>query len=313
MKRGITLGLAALLLCGVLHAQDDNFLITVLAYQWTTSHNTLTFTYAGHADTSCNGNTDVNGYVSSGGNVYASGTSSSNCSTTYTPPSTQNIDIQTPVVYILADSDSSRMILTCTRNMRWSQCEALNPGVFMARMNKGHFEVEGMIGKGKEKWVKFNVVQQTAIIRQQPQTAAAQVAPASIEAPASDTSSANSGGFPSRWTSMTNGSIRTVRFDGDYIYAEVVVSDAAARAGVFVLTNAKKEGDQYVGKINTRILKTAAGPSCTLTLPVEFTLVTPDRIEGRYFASSPNSKIDWDTCSYSNPAEWVSFVWIPIK
>ena len=151
-------------------AQDDNFRITVLAYQWTTTHNTLTFAYAGHADTSCNGNTDVNGYVSGGGNVYASGTSSANCSTTYTPTSTQNIDIQKPVVYLLADSDTSRMILTCTRNVRWSQCEALNPGVFMARMDKGHLEVEGMSGKGKEEWVKFDVVQQTAINRQQPRT-----------------------------------------------------------------------------------------------------------------------------------------------
>ena len=109
MKRAILI-LAGLLVCCVLHAQDSTFHITVLAYQWTTTHNTLTFTYPGHANTSCNGNADMNGYVSGGGNFTASGTTSNICSTTYTPPSTQNIDVQTPVVYILADSENSRMV-----------------------------------------------------------------------------------------------------------------------------------------------------------------------------------------------------------
>ncbi|HTR48349.1 MAG TPA: hypothetical protein VMM16_13275 [Verrucomicrobiae bacterium] len=310
MKRGIALSVVLLVLGGVVQAQESNFQIDVLSYQWTTTHNTLTFTYPGSASTSCNGNASMNGYVSGGGNIYANGTSSSTCSTSYTPPSTQDIDIQKPVVYILADSETTRMILACTRNVRWSQCHALNPGRFVARINNGHFEVQALSNKNKEEWIRFDVVQQAAISRQQAQPVSAQPAsaPATIEAPGSDAS-----GFPSRWKSMTSGTVRTIRVDGDYLYAEVVFTDAAARAGMFALTETKVDGDKYTGKTNGRLMKSATGPSCTISDQIEFTLVTPSRIEGRVFGAPPGATLDWSTCTYSLPDAWQSFVWIPVK
>ena len=310
MKRAILI-ITALLFCPALHAQDNTFGITVLSYEWTTTHKTLTFSWPGYANTSCNGNVNMTGYAS-GGNISASGTTSNTCSTSYTPPTNQNIDIQKPVVFILADSETSRMVLTCTRNVRWSQCHALNPGQFVARLNNGHFEVQGVSGKGKEEWVRFDVVQQTAISRQETQTTPAPEAPVSIEAPKSDASSANSG-IPSRWKSMTSGNVRTLRFEGDYIYAELVVSEAAAKTGNYFLTETKKEGEKFVGKVNARVFKTEGGPSCSLTSPIEFTLVTPDRIEGRAFAPPTDAKLDWNTCSYTPAPAWQSFVWIPVK
>jgi len=153
--------LAACFLSPMAMAQDT-FRLTVLGYQWTTTHNTMTFTWPGHSNTSCNGNTYMNGNISNNGDIYANGTSSSTCSTTFTPPSSQNIDIRKPVVYILAESDTSRMVMTCTRNVRWSQCHALNPGAFLGRIEKGHLEVQATLGK-KDEWIKFDVVQQTAI------------------------------------------------------------------------------------------------------------------------------------------------------
>jgi hypothetical protein len=293
-------------------AQENDFSINVLAYQWTTTHNTLTFTYPGHADTSCNGNVDMNGRVSSGGNFSASATTSDTCSTSFTPPTSQNIDIQKPVVYILADSETSRMVLTCTRNVRWSQCHALNPGQFTARMNKGRFEVQALFGKGKEEWVSFDIVQQTAIGPPQPKSVVAQEASASIEAPKSDTSNSNSG-FPTRWKSMTSGRVFTIRFEGEYIYVETVVPEAAAKAGVFFLTEAKKDGDKYVGKANGRMVRAEGGPSCAVSGNIEFTLVTPNRIEGRGSTPPPNAKLDWDTCLYTPAPDWQSFVWIPVR
>ena len=258
MKRVVLLLAVLLLGSTVVRAQENTFRINVLAYQWTTTHNTLTFSWPGYANTSCNGNVNMNAY-SSGGNIYANGTTSSACATTYTPPTNQNIDIQKPVVFIVADSENSRMILACTRNVRWSQCHALNPGAFSARNDNGHFEVQVVSGKGKEEWIKFEIVQQTAI---QSQTAPAQVsaqeAPASIEAPKSDASNTNSG-FPNRWKSMTSGTVRTLRFQGDYIYAELVLPQAATQAGMFALTETKKDGDKYIGKINERLLKAAGG------------------------------------------------------
>jgi hypothetical protein len=295
----------------VAQSQDDSFRLTVRGYQWTTTHRTLTFTWPGYANTSCNGTTNVNGYVAGNGNFTANATDSTTCSTTYTPPSSENIDIQKPVVFILADTDSSRMVLTCTRNVRWSQCHALNPGSFRARNDKGHFEVQALFGKGKEEWVKFDIVQQTAISPLQPQETSAREAPASIEAPKSATADAN-GEFPARWKSMINGSVRTLRFGGEYIYGELVLTDAAAKAGAFALMDVKKDGDKYVGKINTKIVS-RDGKSCSLNHQIELTLVGPDRIEGRSFTPPANAKVDWATCTFSPPAEWRDFTWIPVR
>ena len=143
-------------------------------------------------------------------------------------------------------------------------------------------------------------------------TAPAKEAPVSIEAPKLNASNANSG-FPSRWKSMTSGNDRTLHFEGEYIYVEVVLPEATAKAGTFILTEAKKDGDKYVGKTSGRALKTQSGPICSVTEPIEFTLVTTDRIEGRSFMPPSDAKLDWGTCSYTPAPNWQSFVWIPVR
>jgi hypothetical protein len=321
MRRAILI-LTVLLFSPALRAQENTFRLTVLGHQWTTTHKTLTFSWPGYANTSCNGRSNMSGYISSTGNISANGTTSDTCSTTYTPPTNQNIDIQKAVVFIQAETESSRMLLTCTRNVRWSQCHALNPGQFLARIDNGHFEVKALFGKGKEEWVKFDVVQQTAISRQQPQSVSVQAVPvqsapvqeaaASIEAPKSQGSDTNSE-FPSRWKSMTTGAVRTLRFEKDYIYAETILPETAVKAGAFILMEVKKDGEKYTGKTNARLVRTGGGAFCSVTLPYELTLVTPDRIEGRSFSPPRNAKIDWNTCSYSAAQEWQPFVWIPVK
>ena len=170
--------LLVIALAGNAVAQENAHFLTVLAYQWTTTHNVMTFSWPGRINTSCNGsahmsgNIDMSGHISDSGNVNMSGdvsgteTTSNTCSTTYTPPTTQSIDIQKPVVFILAETESSRMVLTCTRNVRWSQCIALNPGLFEARNDNGHFEVLAS-KKSKDGWVKFDIVQQTAFSEQE--------------------------------------------------------------------------------------------------------------------------------------------------
>jgi hypothetical protein len=256
----------------------------------------------------------MNGFASGGGNFSANGTTPNTCSTSYTLSSTQNIDVQKPVVYVLAESETSRIVLTCTRNVRWSQCHSLNLGTFVARLNDGDFEVQAVLGIGKEEWLRFDRVQQTAISGQQPQTAPGPVpeAAASIEAPKSEAPNTESG-FPGRWKSMNSGTVRALRVQGECVYAEVVLPDAQAKAGMFVLTEAKKDGEKCVGKTSERLLKTQTGRSRSVTNPIKFTLVTPDRIEGRVFISPPNEKIDWKTCSYSSPSDWQPFVWIPVR
>lgn len=311
VKLTVAATLLPVVVTAVCFAQETTFRIRVLAYQWTTTHQTLTFSWPGYANTSCTGNDSVNGYVSSTGNIYASGTSSNNCSTVYTPPSNQNIDIQKPVVFIVADTLSDRLVFTCTRNVRWSQCHALNPGDFIARIDKGHFEVQG-ITKGKEEWVKFDVVQKTAINRQVAESVPAKEAAASIDPPNRGTTNSNSG-FPSRWKSLTSGSIRTLRFDGEYIYGETVFSEAATKAGVFALMDVRKNGDKYSGKTNARAVRSDGGASCAFTMPIELILVTPQRIEGRSLTPPLNATVDWSTCKYSASESWQEFTWIPVE
>ena len=167
MKR--CLALLALLSSTSMLAQDGTFRVTVLSYQWTTSHNPVSFTWQGHSNTSCNGTSNGTGYASGSGTFSANGTSYESCSTTFTPPNTQTIDVQKPVVFVLAETANSRMVLSCTRNVRWSQCEALSPGFWLARFDRGHFEVQGGNSKGKAYWVRFDVVQQSAIQHPVPQ------------------------------------------------------------------------------------------------------------------------------------------------
>jgi hypothetical protein len=132
------------------------------------------------------------------------------------------------------------------------------------------------------------------------------------EAPKSEKAGAIAG-FPNRWKPMTTGSVRTLRFEGDYIYSETVLSEAATKAGMFVLMDVKKDGEKYVGKENGRTVRSDRGAACSIIVPMELTLVTADRIEGRGFAPAPNSKLDWKACTYSPSAEWQTFTWIPVR
>jgi len=89
--------------------------------------------------------------------------------------------------------------------------------------------------------VKFDIVQQSAISPPQasptPASASQAEVSASIEAPISETGNAAP---VARWKSMTTGTIRTLRFEGDYIYGETVLSEAAAKAGSFSSWTSRK-------------------------------------------------------------------------
>jgi hypothetical protein len=78
-------------------------------------------------------------------------------------------------------------------------------------------------------------------------------------------------------------------------------------------TKKDTDSDRFVGKVNARVLKTASGPACNVNYPIELILVTPDRIEGREFVAPPNTKLDWDSCTYPAPSDWLNFAWIPVN
>lgn len=144
--------------CPLLWAQDSTFRLNVLAYQWTTDHRALTFSWPGSSNTSCNGTSNMSGYVSNQGSFNANGTSASTCTSTYTPPRNQTIDIRKPVVFIVAETDSNRMVLTCTRNVRWSQCKALNPGMFAIATRKGISKFRRCLGRARKNGYMANLL-----------------------------------------------------------------------------------------------------------------------------------------------------------
>jgi hypothetical protein len=75
----------------------------------------------------------------------------------------------------------------------------------------------------------------------------------------------------------------------------------------------KKDGEKYVGKINAHIVSQDGSKSCATSSPVELTLVTPERIEGRGFIPPTNAKTDWNACTFTPPADWQAFTWIPVR
>jgi len=150
-----------------------------------------------------------------------------------------------------------------------------------------------------------------ALLLWAPPKSAGQEVPGSVAAlPEPEKPAANSG-FPTRWKSMSTGSVRILRFEGDYIYGEVVVPEALARLGGAVEIKLKKAGDQYTGTVDTRLVKYEGGATCSESDRIELTSVTPTRIEGQALGPATGSKFDWSTCTHSIPNQWNSFVWIP--
>src|SRR5215467_6680539 len=277
---------------GTLQAQEETFSLNVHAYEWSTNHQTMTFSWPGYADTSCRGNT---------------------CTTTYTPPIHRDYDAQYPEVYILADTATRRLVLTCTRYWGGSKCFALDPDVYTARWKKGYLEVQVFGKKNKEEWIKYAVQQESVITKQappkpEPSKPTVQTAAPSIDAPAALDAASE---FPKRWKCMQNGEIHVLRFHGDYIYAEQILTEADAKTGLYFLYEFKKSGDKYVGTFKGRVID--GSNSCPVTFDAELTSVTKERIEGRMSLPQMTSKIDWNTCRWSTTYSWDEFSWIPVK
>jgi hypothetical protein len=97
------------------------------------------------------------------------------------------------------------------------------------------------------------------------------------------------------------------------VYGETILPEVAVKAGAFTLIDIKKDGDKYTGKVNIRAIRADRGASCTANEPIELTLVTPDRIEGRILSPPLNAKLNWSTCEFDPSASWQDFAWIPVK
>ena len=129
-------------------------------------------------------------------------------------------------------------------------------------------------------------------------------------------------GYPTLWKSLSSGLVRKLRFDGDFIYGETVSSGAAANPE-FVSYELKREKDGYRGTVRSDWKCEYPAPAltwdygsmrqnrCKFEEQIEFTSVTPNRIEGRTFEPVAGGKFDCKKCSYSKKSMPASFTWIP--
>lgn len=125
--------------------------------------------------------------------------------------------------------------------------------------------------------------------------------------------------FPALWKCIVSGMRWRVRKHGDTMYAEWVIPEEYVRMGVLAVWELRKEQHRYVGKQRIRQVcsnKSLWGGSenwnqCSFEEPVEFTVWSKSRIEGRVSGPPDGAKLNCKACTYNKPSSWKSFVWIP--
>jgi hypothetical protein len=128
---------------------------------------------------------------------------------------------------------------------------------------------------------------------------------------------------PKLWKSLSGTDRYEVRLDGEFLYAERIFSrvDLMERIyegvkrpeDIYRKIEAKKSGNLYAGKVRYGgTCTTGVGTkSCAFQDQVEFTLVTPTRIEGAVQNHPADARFDCRKCIFSKPKQIVKFTWIP--
>lgn len=108
----------------------------------------------GSADTTCTGSGSWFGDTWHG---------NASCNTQYTPAQSVPITWQHFTVYNLVETNSSWMVLGCTRNWAWSKCTYLIPGnMFSFEDKKGKISIKGhRAGKEKEQSLDLDIISMT--------------------------------------------------------------------------------------------------------------------------------------------------------
>jgi hypothetical protein len=119
----------------------------------------------------------------------------------------------------------------------------------------------------------------------------------------------SSAGYPSLWKSLVSGAVWRLRFEGDFAYAERVMSHEEREIALASWELKKGQDGTYTGVTRNRFVcsytSTWTGLEsnrCTFENRVEFTSVTPGRIEGRAFVPPDGARLDCRKCSYSKPS-----------
>lgn len=128
--------------------------------------------------------------------------------------------------------------------------------------------------------------------------------------------------FPTRWKSLTSGTTKIIRRDGDRVYVETVLPDSEKNAGCFNLSELQKKEDIFAGMGRSScicqytkglgVYARTYSNRFTDQSEIEITKMSPTRIEGRYMVRVKETKFDCQKGSFSKPpTEWETFAWIP--
>jgi hypothetical protein len=139
---------------------------------------------------------------------------------------------------------------------------------------------------------------------------------------AADVASTQKPSFPTRWRSLTSGTTKNIRIDGDTVHVETVLPEEQRRAGAFQVAELHKVGDKYVGERRGAFFCGYVGHApftgreqkvnrCAETGPMELTVLTPTRIEGSFEAYSLKAKFDCGKCQWKGEIVRQTFTWIP--
>lgn len=122
---------------------------------------------------------------------------------------------------------------------------------------------------------------------------------------------------PILWKSLTSNTAWELRFVGDHIYAQRVMS-AEEQKSRFQTAEVRKNGNVFSGVVRFGgVCRWYRGfgdwrtNSCRFEKQAEFTNVSKDRIDGRMMVPPSDSKFDCKRCRHSKADEWQSFTWIP--
>ena len=127
-----------------------------------------------------------------------------------------------------------------------------------------------------------------------------------------------SSAYATLWKSLSTGKVRSLRFEGDFVYAETVLTEEQRKFG-FDSYEFKKDRDGYKGSHRSGGTctylsswdRSTQSNRCNFDRQIEFTSVMSNRIEGRSFDPPEGAKFDCKKCSYSKTFVWTPFVWIP--
>ena len=127
--------------------------------------------------------------------------------------------------------------------------------------------------------------------------------------------------FPTQWKSLSSGTLKILRIEGEYLYYETIMPDDMQEHYQLAAGELKKDGDGYTGVYRTRFncswyshwVAETRWNNCAFEFPIGITLLSPTRTEGWGMWPPDGAKFNCSKCKYSKKPTKQLFTWIPAE